>query len=222
MIGTSAPNYLFISFAIIGLRAIAPVAIFYCFTLPYHSLRLPRPLHWYFVLEASFYFLVYLPLKYASQAPAEHPPLRTREERRALYAKCHRAMPDPEAYMRKWFKDAPMSEIKRDNVKDFFRWGFLNTNVANADDDEELEEYAQGLEKSLGYSLESGRGTAEPLLLTLDPVNMLHRPLLWYGVSELSAFSLSNNTVLTLLFVDCKCLRHLHAYMALARGLSLL
>lgn len=124
--------------------------------------------------------------------------------------------------MRKWFKDAPMSEIKRDNVKDFFRWGFLNTNVANADDDEELEEYAQGLEKSLGYSLESGRGTAEPLLLTLDPVNMLHRPLLWYGVSELSAFSLSNNTVLTLLFVDCKCLRHLHAYMALARGLSLL
>ena len=40
----------------------------------------------------------------------------------------------------KWFMDAPASEIKWENVKDFFRWAFLNTGVPNTEDDEELEE----------------------------------------------------------------------------------
>lgn len=183
MIGTSAPNFWFISSVIIGFRSLAPVAILYCLSLPLHSLRLPPLLQWYLALEALFFLFVYLPLARASQRPAVHPPLHTRDERRALFVQCQRAMPDPEAYLRRWFRDAPVSEIRRENVKKFFRWGFLNTDVIDESHDEEMDEYVDGVEKSLGRPIEPGHGAARPLLLTLDPVGMQHRPLVWYLVS---------------------------------------
>ena len=51
-------------------------------------------------------------------------------------------------------------------------------------DDEELEEYVDRFETLLGRKLALGRGSAVPLRLTLDKVNMLHRSLLWYLVSR--------------------------------------
>ncbi|KAH6704347.1 hypothetical protein BKA61DRAFT_618412, partial [Leptodontidium sp. MPI-SDFR-AT-0119] len=50
-------------------------------------------------------------------------------------------IPNPERYLSKWFLDAPASEIKRDNVKDFSRWAFFNTGEPDPVDDKELEEY---------------------------------------------------------------------------------
>jgi len=94
-------------------------------------------------------------------------------------------MPDPDAYLRKWFKDAPADEIRRENVKQFFRWGFLNTDDVEEGHDEEMDEYVDGVEKSLARPIEPGYGAARPLLLTLDPVGMQHRPLVWYMVSDL-------------------------------------
>lgn len=79
--------------------------------------------------------------------------------------------------------DAPASEIKRDNVKEFFRWAFLNTGEPDIEDDEELEEYTKEIEKLLGRKIEIGRGNAKCLRLTLGNVDMLHRSLTWYLVS---------------------------------------
>ena len=80
-----------------------------------------------------------------------------------------------------------MSETKRENVKDFYCWAFLNKDAHGLLDDEELEEYVAKFEKGLGRKLESGRGAAVPLRLTLDKVKMMHRPLVWYTVG--SSFS---------------------------------
>lgn len=79
--------------------------------------------------------------------------------------------------------DAPASEIKRENVKDFFRWAFLNTGVPNTVDDEELEEFVREMEKLLRRKIEPGRGNAKCFRLTLEKVDMLHRSLTWYLVS---------------------------------------
>lgn len=79
--------------------------------------------------------------------------------------------------------DAPASEIKRDNVKDFFRWAFLNTGVPNTVHDEELEEFVREMEYLLKRKIEPGRGNAKCLRLTLEKVDMLHRSLTWYMVS---------------------------------------
>lgn len=76
-----------------------------------------------------------------------------------------------------------MSEIKRENVKDFFRWAFLNTKDYDTKHDQELEQYITEFEEMSGLRLEPGRGSADCMTLTVRPVDMLHRSLVWYFVS---------------------------------------
>jgi hypothetical protein len=102
--------------------------------------------------------------------------------RKALFNQCAEHVPNPEHYLTKWFKDAPLSEIKRENLKEFYRWSFLDTGVANPRDDLELEEYVQKFEEYSGHKLEPGYGSARAIRLTLDKVDMVHRPLVWYLV----------------------------------------
>lgn len=78
--------------------------------------------------------------------------------------------------------DASRSEIKRDNVKEFFRWAFLNSGEPDPADDEELDVYVQSMEDLLGRELEPGRGSAKCIRLSLDKVDVLHRSLTWYLV----------------------------------------
>ncbi|RFU26628.1 hypothetical protein B7463_g9705, partial [Scytalidium lignicola] len=73
-----------------------------------------------------------------------------------------------------------MSEIKRENVKDFLRWAFLSKGEPDPMDDEELEEYIAEIEKLLNRKLEPGRGSAKCLRLTLEKVDTYHRSLIWY------------------------------------------
>ena len=186
MIGTSLWDYVFIRSCILFLHSIAPLSILYSIAIPF--LRpTSYPLPWYFeawmLAETAFYTLVYLPRKYLLQHAATHPTLLSRADRRHLFDLCHDTISDPEQYLSKWFKKAPRSEIKRDNLKEFFCWGFLNKGDYGPEDDEELDEYVEKMEVLLGRQLESGRGKAECLKLTLDKVAMLHRSLFWYLVS---------------------------------------
>ncbi|KAF9776115.1 hypothetical protein IL306_005748 [Fusarium sp. DS 682] len=131
-------------------------------------------------LEALFYLIIYLPLNKHLQKPANHPPPPCRADRRKLFLQCHENIPDLALYLKKWFRGAPEDEIKRDNVKDFFRWAFLNMEEHDSAYDEELEEYIGEFEELLGRRFESGRGNAKCLRMTLDKVEMLHRSLTWY------------------------------------------
>ena len=49
-------------------------------------------------------------------------------------------------------------------------------------DAQELEEYAVELERLLGKTFPPGNGKATPLRLTLDPIEVCRRSLLWYSV----------------------------------------
>ena len=124
------------------------------------------------------------------QHKAIHPTTLPRAQRRELFERCHNTVPNAEQYLQKWFKRAPLSEIKRDNVKEFFCWAFLNKGSWGPEDDEELDEYADKIEELLGKKLDAGRGSAEALRLTLDQVRMLHRSLIWYIVSPTDAHCL--------------------------------
>jgi hypothetical protein len=182
MAGTSLWDYIFIRASIFLLHLIAPLSVAYSLVsllarLPF---QLPQVLQAWLALEALFYLAVYLPLNKYLQKAAKHPIPLCRTDRRKLFLKCHKNIPDPAQYLRKWFRNAPVSEIKRDNVRDFFRWAFLNTGDHDLTYDEELEEYTQEIEKLLGKKLEPGRGNAKCLRLTLDKVEMLHRSLTWY------------------------------------------
>ncbi|KAM3537377.1 hypothetical protein ARSEF1564_009701 [Beauveria bassiana] len=183
MIGTSLWDYIFIRACIFFLHLIAPVSIIYTLVnvlvgLPF---QLPQALQVWLALEASFYLVVYLPYRKYLQKAARHPALPCREDRRKLFKRCHETIPDPVQYLRKWFRGAAEAEIKRENVKDFFRWAFLNTGEIESVDEDELEEYVREMETLLGRKLQPGRGRVECLRLTLDKVEMLHRSLTWYS-----------------------------------------
>ena len=130
--------------------------------------------------EIAFYGLFYLPKKRSLQKPATHPPLLPRAEREKLFKQARTQVADIERYLTTWFQKAPLSEIKRENVKEFCCWAMLNKAAWGPEDEEELEGYAQEIEELLGRPLEGGRGSATPLRLTIDPVYMQHRPLAWY------------------------------------------
>ena len=190
MINNTLVEFLFIRACIFFLHAIAPLSLVYCaflVTARPSKYRLPLFLEVWLIAEALFYTLVYLPRKYALQRPATHPPTPSRDERMKLFDWCHETIPDPETYLQKWFKMAPVEEIKRDNVKEFFCWAFMNKDTWSLREDEELEEYVSELEELLGREFQFGKGSAVPLKLTLDKVRMLHRSLTWYLVSFLQA-----------------------------------
>ena len=188
MIGTSFKEYAFIQACIFFLHYIVPLSILCCvFTLivRHSAYRIPWFLELIAASETAFYLFVYLPRRYVLQRKAIHPTTLPPEKRRELFKKCHDSVPDAEMYLKKWFKQAPVSEIKRDNVKEFFCWAFLNKGAWGPEDDAELDEYVEKIEEHLGRKLEPGRGSADALRLTIDEVRMMHRSLIWYMVREL-------------------------------------
>ncbi|KAG8528578.1 uncharacterized protein KY384_006265 [Bacidia gigantensis] len=187
MINESLPEYIFIRICILLLHYIAPLSIlfsilFLIFPDVYH---IPPWLQTYLFAEALFYLLIYVPQNSYLQRAAVHPMALTRDERRDLFNRCTTTAPDLERYLSGWFKHAPLSHIRRDNVKQFFSWAFLNKDNHSAEDDRELDGYVDGLEQRLGWELAPGRGSATSLRLTVDSVNMLHRSLLWYLIVAL-------------------------------------
>ena len=188
MIGTSTPEYIFIRACIGLLRLVIPIFAFCCVLVSGlwpQKYRIPVIVQIWAVAEVLFYLLVFLPRYFYLQRAAIHPPLVPRQKRRQLFDLCMRSARTPDRYLTKWFMDAPLSEIKRENLKEFFAWAFLNKGAHGLLDDEELEEYIDEFEASLGRKLDPGRGAAIPLRLTIDEVKMMHRPLLWYFVSSM-------------------------------------
>lgn len=207
MIGTSPSEYLFIRACVFFLRAITPLCLLYWvarFVRP-AAFRAPVIIDLWTAAEALFYLLFYVPRKYhLLQRAALHPPALSRDQRWRLFERCSTNIPDYERYLRGWFNDAPLSEIKRENLKEFLTWAFLNTGDVAEMSDDEFERYIRDIEKRLGSEIETGRGNAKCLRLSLDKVSMSHRSLIWYLVSILP--HLSKRVV----YVSVVCLRGRH------------
>ncbi|KFY40757.1 hypothetical protein V495_05288 [Pseudogymnoascus sp. VKM F-4514 (FW-929)] len=197
MINNSRLEYIFIRACILFLHYLTPVSIFYTvFLIASYIFGIPRPsvplaINVIAIAESLFYLVVFLPYSAYLQREAVHPPVPSRPERKALFEKCYKYIPDPDTYLDRWFLGAPPEEIKRENVKEFVQWAFFNRGGEAGDDDEELEEYVAAYETMVGRKFEPGRGKAESLRLTLDPIDMLHRSLAWYmcvGFVDLLAY----------------------------------
>ena len=94
-------------------------------------------------------------------------------------------MTDPEQYIRGWFKGADVKDIRRKDVKEWLTWAFFDRDWEDGKDEDEIEEYTLEIESMLRKRFRPGKGTVKSLRLTIDPVDMLHRSLLWYFVSIL-------------------------------------
>jgi len=181
MIGNSLVEYIAIRACITGFRSITPLSFGYglCrLTLPDCPRHLALDL--WAAAEVAFYLFAYLPLKHLSQKKADHPPLAPEAERKDLFRKVHDNVPNAVEYVRKWFRNASLSEIKRDNVKDFITWAFLSLDRPHPHHEDEVNTYADIVEEMIGHPFAPGRGNATASRLTVDDVHMVHRPLAWY------------------------------------------
>jgi hypothetical protein len=191
MIGTSTVDYIWVKTWVIILHSIAPICVAYCIStlcLP-TSWRLPTVFECWALAETIFCLGFYLHHRHQLQRPALHPPVPSQEERQKLFRLCQGSTQDTVRFLSGWFFYAPLTAVKRENVKEWLRWAFLNTDVNDPTYDDEVEEYVRSIELGTGLRFEDGRADVKCLRLTLDNVDALHRSLVWYAVSVLVLFS---------------------------------
>ncbi|KAI5253047.1 hypothetical protein E4T42_03115 [Aureobasidium subglaciale] len=184
--GPSTSEYIFIRTCIAFLHWIAPLSVAYSFVNLYlrpnrsHGFSIQDILIAWALLEAVFYLVIFLPLRRHLQRPALHPEHASREQRKQDFIQCMGSVPDLDEFLSKWFKNSPLSEIKRENIKEFLRWAFLSLDSVDEAYEDEVEEYVQLIEKTRQKEFEPGRGSARCIRLTFDKVELLHRSLFWY------------------------------------------
>jgi hypothetical protein len=121
----------------------------------------------------------------------------TREQRRRVFSKCIAAEKNVTSstatpYPTGWF--LPNNTMpKRQDVVDWLLWAVFPTPTTcggggslavQEEYREEIDGYIEEIEKLLGRSLEerTDNNGIRSMRITLDPVTMLHRPLIWYFV----------------------------------------
>ncbi|KAJ6630256.1 hypothetical protein B0H10DRAFT_1983801 [Mycena sp. CBHHK59/15] len=174
MIGQSLPEYYFVRTCIVGLRLVAPAS----FTYLLGSLAARTVA----ACEAGFYIIYALRKRRFQKTTPPVSPRLSRTQRQALFRKCAAQItPD---YPSGWFLPRN-SDIKRENVHEWILWALFATTPEHASPewDDEIEEYMMTVEKTLDRKLEPGRNPdVKSLRLSFDPIQMLHRPLIWYCI----------------------------------------
>ncbi|KAF8967368.1 hypothetical protein BDZ97DRAFT_1804713 [Flammula alnicola] len=195
MIGNSLLDYVKIRLGIGALRVVAPASVAYlvCCALKPDWFNLPLAL--VATAEAAFYLFVYLPRRSRLQSPPRHPPpTLTRVQRQLIFNRCieagrHGSSTDA-PYPTGWFLPNNTTP-KREDVIDWLLWALFSSSreeTSIEDYREELEGYLKEIEKIVGKELDEGHSSGDGLRsmrITLDPVLMLHRPLIWYMVVAL-------------------------------------
>ncbi|KAG8162251.1 hypothetical protein KVR01_008016 [Diaporthe batatas] len=169
-LGLLCIGYFFTVFALGGVVAIAhPVSIII------ESLG---------AIEILFYLFFFLPYRFIIQTfrPYKPPPL-TRAERAELFYKAAGLIPDVESFVRKWTNNAHLADIRIDNVKEWLLWALFeieDMRSIDIDTHKELDSYIEYVQQVIGLELKPGRGAAEPLRLSFDPIYVEHRSLVYY------------------------------------------
>ncbi|KAI0184228.1 hypothetical protein EV127DRAFT_242908 [Xylaria flabelliformis] len=197
MIGTSLPQYIFIRISILCLQYTTPICLVLLLALialkgtEEISSWASKVVIGYGILDALYALFIYYPYNRRLKQAAKHPPALSPAERRKLFIRCHNNIPDIASYLRKWFLNAPQSDIRKDNVREFISWAFFDKDLGTetAAELEELDEYLAVIEHRIGYQLRPGRGKAESLRLTLDNIEVRYRSVVWYfmiGIVDLA------------------------------------
>lgn len=205
MLKDSVSTRLFIRTSILLLRAVAPISTLYCCSRlfgwfpPWPSV-LVQFLDIYAAVESLFYLAIYcLRKRRLNRAAPYYNPLPTRAQRQAFFVKTWDATWDVHRHVSGWFYGASIETLRREDVKDFIVWGLWNRVERLPEDEEELDEYLAYTEDVLDWKFPAGKSGIKSMMVTFEPVRMMHRPLLWYTVSCRERWCTSYSTWLTVL-----------------------
>ncbi|KAM3416410.1 hypothetical protein BST61_g8007 [Cercospora zeina] len=147
---------------------------------------LHRTWMWGICLPEALFYSFFLWYKRHIQKEAIHPPVKTRQERQDLFNKCQREIHDPISFLSGWFRGARVEDIGRQELRKFVDWSFWEgrAEVASEEDGDnaEIEEYMNKMEIMMPQPFQKGPGKARSLRLTLDPIEIEPRSLLWYSL----------------------------------------
>jgi hypothetical protein len=187
MLGDTLKEYILLRAAIFLLQWIGPICVAstaYTIVSSWPHTPAITGLRIWTALE-SLFFLFFLWYRVHLQREAVHPQLRSKKERKALFAKVRREVHDPDKFMSGWFRGAKPEDIGREDLKLFLSWAFWDGKADLASgsvDEKELEYYMGKVETMMRKPFKEGHGKAQSLRLTLDPIQMECRTLVWYSL----------------------------------------
>lgn len=200
MIADTPTNRIIIRSIIIFLQSYAPLCLGYVtwslLATQWPALSLGFEGHrekmwlWRVCLAEALFYLFFFWYRRHIQREAVHPPLRTRRERQDLFKKCQREIHDPQTFLSGWFRGAKPEDIGREELRKFVNWSFWDGR-AELDGDKpgdaaEIETYIDKMELMMPQPFLEGPGKAKSLRLTLDPIEIEARSLLWYSLIMLA------------------------------------
>nr|POF22361.1 hypothetical protein CFP56_36446 [Quercus suber] len=188
MIDNTPAAYVFIRFTIIVLHFLAPAcSIYTVVTLRKAFLRyqwqheIPHfTVFQYYCSAETLFYAFFLWYRTHLQREAAHPELKSKKARRELFDHVKRETHDIKPFLTGWFRGAKVEDIGRQQLKEFVDWGFFEGRATEAGCEDEVEGYVTEIEEWVGNRFKDGKGIAKPLRLTLDPIEMECRSLLWY------------------------------------------
>jgi hypothetical protein len=185
MLQDNVANRIFIRSAIFGLRSVAPLSLAYCtYRFIFKKPSISRVLDCYAASESLFYLLIYLPRQwFLNRAAPKYSPLSSAQERKDFFEKTWNSTSDPHAYLSGWFKGVDVHDLKCEDVKDWIHWRLWNSAQRIPAHEDELEGHLEYLQQVLQFDFPPGRGVHGSMMVTVEPLHMSHRPLLWYLVS---------------------------------------
>ncbi|KAI8580227.1 hypothetical protein K450DRAFT_238737 [Umbelopsis ramanniana AG] len=160
-----------------------------------HTFSAPRRLLLGWSILECLFSLYHLSVQRTYQSLISYPKVPL-ERMRSLYSDCLEQLTDFEEQLPLWFFDAPFSTILRGNMKEWLCWAMFYRHVdAITDGSEEdifLEEMLAMLQNRANYTFEPGHNPAVKCCrLNLDPVQSVHRPLIFYATVHLLDTSMS-------------------------------
>ncbi|TDZ30690.1 hypothetical protein C8035_v001949 [Colletotrichum spinosum] len=182
------PQYLAIRLLIILMKDLGILGLLYFYGV-FALFGVPAIVHPFSIVvevvggvEILFYLVFFLPYRWFLQTwrPYKPPPM-SRSQRAQLFHKALGLVPDGEEFVRKWMLNAHLDDVRRENLKDWLLWGLFEMESSPTGEvDNELEGYVDDAEEKFGFKLKPGRGSAEALRLSFDPVIIRHRSLFYY------------------------------------------
>ena len=126
MLNDSWPQYAVTRVLICALQSLGPASLLYTawnISRSWPAWPVNSMFQAWCALESVFlifflYFRVYL------QRAATHPAPRSKDERKALFARVRAEVHDPDKFFSGWFRGAKIEDIGREDVKDFLDWAF--------------------------------------------------------------------------------------------------
>jgi hypothetical protein len=194
--GQNTKNYYLVWLYILLLRLVAPASFVCCLVhLFVHIFEVSCPAitsrPWLTLAASSevLFFLSVLPKRLHLQSAPPKTGFRTHYERDDLFYKCCEYVPSLEKFLSNWFQGAGVEELHRDDVKDFLAWTFAKKSISFEHYDCDLDHYITHMEGVLGRTFPPGRGWHQAMRLSLDPLHVQHKPLVYYLVRQLFLWS---------------------------------